>query len=73
MMENVCGTCGAIVVKAIEEGKLEGWQIVAVTLGLGAIGLLGCAVILNYNYKLQSLGIGAQAMRLSGTKIRGIK
>ena len=71
MMENVCGACGAIVVKAIEEGKLEGWQIVAVTLGLGAIGLLGCAVILNYNYKLQSLGIGAQAMRLSAQRLGG--
>ena len=47
MMKDVCGTCGAIVVKAMEKGKLEGWQIVAVTLGLGAIGLLGCAVILN--------------------------
>lgn len=63
--------CGAIVVKAIEEGKLEGWQIVAVALGLGTIGLLGYAFTLNYNYKLQSLGIGAQAMRLSGTSIRG--
>lgn len=71
MMKDVCGACGAIAVKAIEEGKLGGWQIVAVTLGLGAIGLLGCAVILNYNYKLQSLGIGTQAMRLSDTSIRG--
>lgn len=68
MIENVCG---AIVVKAIEEGKLEGWQIVAVTLGLGAIGLIGYAVTLNYNSKLQSLGIGTQAMRLSDTSIRG--
>ena len=71
MMKDVCGACGAIVAKAIEKGKLEGWQIVAVTLGLGAIGLLGCAVILNYNYKLQLLGIGTQAMRLSDTSIRG--
>lgn len=58
-------------VKAIEEGKLEGWQIVAVVLGLGAIGLLECAVTLNYNSKLQLLGIGTQAMLLSGTSIRG--
>ena len=71
MMKDVCGACGAIVAKAIEKGKLEGWQIVAVTLGLGTIGLLGCAVILNYNYKLQLLGIGTQAMRLSDTSIRG--
>ena len=71
MMKDVCEACGAIAVKAIEEGKVGGWQIVAVTLGLGAIGLLGCAVILNYNYKLQSLGIGTQAMRLSDTSIRG--
>ena len=71
MMKDVCEACGAIAVKAIEEGKLGGWQIVAVTLGLGAIGLLGCAVILNYNSKLQSLGIGTQAMRLSDTSIRG--
>ena len=71
MMENVCGACGAIVAKAIEKGKLEGWQITTIVLGLGVIGLIGYAVTLNYNYKLQSLGIGTQAMRLSGTSIRG--
>lgn len=63
--------CGAIMAKAIEEGKLEGWQIVAVALGLGTISLLGYAFTLNYNYKLQSLGIGTQAMQLSGASIRG--
>lgn len=71
MMENVCGACGAIVAKAIEKGKLEGWQIVAVALGLGVIGLIAYKDTLNYNYKLQSLGIGTQAMRLSDTSIRG--
>ena len=71
MMENVCEACGAIVVKAIEKGKLGGWQITTIVLGLGVIGLIGYAVTLNYNYKLQSLGIGTQAMRLSDTSIRG--
>lgn len=71
MMENVCGACGAIMVKAIEKGKLEGWQITTIVLGLGVIGLIGYAVTLNYNYKLQSLGIGTQAMQLSDTSIRG--
>lgn len=68
MIENVCGT---ITVKAIEKGKLEGWQITTIVLGLGVIGLIGYAVTLNYNYKLQLLGIGTQAMRLSGASIRG--
>ena len=71
MMKDVCEACGAIAVKAIEKGKLEGWQIVAVALGLGVIGLIAYKDTLNYNYKLQSLGIGTQAMRLSDTSIRG--
>ena len=71
MMKDVCEGCGAIAAKAIEEGKLEGWQIVAVALGLGVIGLIAYKDTLNYNYKLQSLGIGTQAMRLSDTSIRG--
>lgn len=71
MMKDVCEACGAIAVKAIEEGKLGGWQITTIVLGLGVIGLIGYAVTLNYNYKLQSLGIGTQAMRLSDTSIRG--
>lgn len=68
MMKDVCET---IAVKAIEEGKLRGWQITTIVLGLGVIGLLGYAFTLNYNYKLQSLGIGTQAMQLSGASIRG--
>ncbi len=71
MMKDVCGACGAIVAKAMEKGKLEGWQITTIVLGLGVIGLIGYAVTLNYNYKLQSLGIGTQAMQLSGASIRG--
>lgn len=71
MMKDVCGACGAIAAKAIEEGKLGGWQITTIVLGLGVIGLIGYAVTLNYNSKLQSLGSGTQAMRLSGTSIRG--
>lgn len=71
MMKDVCEACGAIAVKAIEEGKLEGWQIVAVALGFGVIGLIAYKDTLNYNYKLQLLGIGTQAMRLSDTSIRG--
>ena len=71
MMKDVCEACGTIAVKAIEKGKLEGWQITTIVLGLGVIGLIGYAVTLNYNYKLQSLGIGTQAMRLSDTSIRG--
>ena len=71
MMKDVCGACGAIVAKAIEKGKLGGWQITTIVLGLGVIGLIGYAVTLNYNYKLQALGIGTQAMQLSGTSIRG--
>lgn len=68
MIGDVCET---IAVKAIEEGKLGGWQITTIVLGLGVIGLIGYAVTLNYNYKLQSLGIGTQAMQLSGASIRG--
>ena len=71
MMKDVCEACGTIAVKAIEKGKLEGWQITTIVLGLGVIGLIGYAVTLNYNYKLQSLGIGTQAMQLSGASIRG--
>ena len=71
MMKDVCGACGAIVAKAIEKGKLGGWQITTIVLGLGVIGLIAYKDTLNYNYKLQSLGIGTQAMRLSDTSIRG--
>ena len=30
MMENVCEACGAIAVKAIDKGKLGGWQITTI-------------------------------------------
>ena len=71
MMKDVCRACGAIAVMAIEEGKLGGWQITTIVLGLGVIGLIAYKDTLNYNYKLQSLGIGTPAMRLSDTSIRG--